>query len=421
LVGLLPSTATAIAEGAWISVVYVAAEVGLSGHVGGIGVWAFSAVAAFGMIVVRALPSGPRHDVALASLIGGAALVGWISDPAIRGVLADRQLGGLLTGSFGWLLGYAAWRGGRHRDPLNDDVVVGSLLTWVVPGLAIPWLAGSTSSDRQAFVDAALPATLLFVTAGLVAVGLTRLEALGQLVGVDWRRNRAWLSMLIGVVAIVALIGTPIALVMGVSAEASGRTLLGPAIDAVAAITAPVENSIGGLLPAGPPIQPSTIPIGSASPSVVAKLIDIVVLTGLTLVLIGLLRILGRIMTSEARPEEVEPVLQVRQIVPPPLPGGLPWLRLPRFRLQRPPAPRTASQAYLSVLGRLEEDEVLRRVSSESPAAHARRLRSIGHGSLSLDLLAADFELERYRAATLTRREVRRAIERSRHDPRTTR
>ena len=189
------------------------------------------------MFVVRVAPSGPAHYAAVATLVLGAAVAGWVSDPAVRAIAADGELGGLVTAGWGWLLGLAAWRGTRHRDPLTDDAVVGSLLTWIVPGLALPWLIGSGSSERQAFVDVALPATLLFVTAGLIAVGLTRLEALGQLVGVDWRRNRAWLSMLVGVVGLVALIAMPTAWLLNASAEASARTLLGPAV-AVADVVA---------------------------------------------------------------------------------------------------------------------------------------------------------------------------------------
>jgi hypothetical protein len=420
LLGLLPSVATAIAEGAWIAVVYGALQFGVSGRAGTIGPWTFIAIAAAGMFIVRVAPSGRAHSTAVAALVVGAAIAGWVSDPAVRAIAADGHLGGLATAGSGWLLGIAAWRGTRHRDPSTDDAVVGSLLTWIVPGLAIPWLIGSGSSDRQAFVDTAFPATLLFVTAGLIAVGLTRLEALGQLVGVDWRRNRAWVAMLVGVVGLVALIATPSAWLLDASAEASARTLLGPAVaavDVVAAIAAPIEDTIGGFLPGGSPVQPPAYPPGGEPRSSLATWIDAFVLTGLFIVVVGVLVVFRRIVTSEPRPEPAQPGLQERQtLLPQPLPGGLGWIRLPRLAFRRQTLPRTASQAYLAVLDRLETDERLRRTPSESPAAHARRLRVIGAGTLSLDLLAADFELERYRGATLTPSEIRRAIERSRFD-----
>jgi hypothetical protein len=261
----------------------------------------------------------------------------------------------------------------------------------------------------------------MFVTAGLIAVGLTRLEALGQLIGVDWRRNRAWVSMLVGVVGLVALIATPTAWFLDASAETSARTLLGPAVvaaDLVGAIAAPIENTIGGLLPGSSPAQ-QAYPPGGAPKSTVAIWIEAFVLTGVLMVAVGVLLVFYRIVTSEPRSGPPPPELQERQtLLPPPLPGGLGWIRLPRIAFRREAVPRTASEAYLAVLDRLEGDDGLRRVPSESPAAHARRLRVIGVGTLSLDLLAADFELERYRGATLTPSETRRAIERSRFDPR---
>lgn len=420
LLGLLPSTATAIAEGAWIAVVYDALQLAISGRAGPLGAWSFIAIAAFGMFVVRVAPSGLPHDVTVLGLVVGTAIAGWFADPAVRTALAGGRPDALATAGSGWLLGITAWRGTRHRDRLTDDAVVGSLLAWVLPCLAIPWLIGSGSSLRQAFVDSALPATLLFVTAGLIAVGLTRLEALGELVGVDWRRNRAWVSLLVGVVVLVALIATPAAWLLDSSAEASARTLLAPAVaaaDVVGAIAGPIENTIGGFLPGGSSAQPA-YPSGGGPRSPVAIWIEAFVLTGLLLVLVGVLLVFHRIMTSEPRSGPPPPQVQERQtVLPQPLPGGLGWIHLPRIGFRREPLPGSASQAYLAVLARLESDERLRRAPSETPAAHARRLRAIGAGTLSLDLLTADFELERYRGTTLTPSETRRAIERSRFDP----
>jgi hypothetical protein len=419
---LLPSGATAAAEGAWIAVVYGALQFGASERAGTLGLWPFIAIAAAGMFVVRVAPSGPAYHAAVGGFAVGAAVVGWVSDPAVRAAAADGHLDGLVTAGSGWLLGLAAWRGTRHRDPLTEDAVVGTLLTWIVPCLAIPWLIGSGSSERQAFVDTALPATLLFVTAGLVAVGLTRLETLGRLVGVDWRRNRAWLATLVGVVGLVALVGTPTAWLLDASAEASARTLLGPVAavaDVVAAIVNPVEHAIGGILPGGSPVQPPVYPPAGETRSALVTWIEAFVLTGVCVGLVGVLLVFRRIMISNPRPEPPQPGFEERQtVLPPPLPGGLGWIRLPRFSLRREAVPRTASEAYLAVLDRLEVDERLRRGPAESPAAHARRLRLTGVGTLSFDLLAADFELERYRGATLTPAESRRAIERSRSDSR---
>jgi hypothetical protein len=414
LLGVLPGATTAIAEGAWIAVVYDALQVGLSGRMGTVDPWAFIAIVAVGMFVVRVAPSGLAHVAAVMVLVLGAAGIGWWSDPAVRVIASTARLDGLLNAGSGWLLGLAAWRGTRHRDPTTDDAVVGSLLTWIIPALAIPWLIGSGSSQRQAFVDVALPATLLFVSAGLIAVGLARLEALGQLVGVDWRGNRAWLAMLVGVVGLVALIATPASWLLNVSAEANARTLLGPAV-AAGDVVAAIEDTLGGMLAGSASVQPPAYPPTGAPKSALSFWIEAFVLTGVLMVLVGVVLVFYRIVTSEPRPEPTPPEAQERQtVLPQPLPGGLGWIHLPRLGFRREAPPRTASEAYLAVLDRLETDAELRRAPAESPASHARRLRAVGAGTLSLDLLAADFQLERYRGQMLTTIETQRAIRRAR-------
>jgi hypothetical protein len=129
LLGLLPSVATAIAEGAWIAVVYGALQFGVSGRAGTIGPWTFIAIAAAGMFIVRVAPSGRAHSTAVAALVVGAAIAGWVSDPAVRAIAADGHLGGLATAGSGWLLGIAAWRGTAPHldrsgpgDPLADRI-----------------------------------------------------------------------------------------------------------------------------------------------------------------------------------------------------------------------------------------------------------------------------------------------------------
>jgi hypothetical protein len=51
-------------------------------------------------------------------------------------------------------------------------------------------------------------------------------------------------------------------------------------------------------------------------------------------------------------------------------------------------------------------------MGSETPAAHARRLRDEGRGDLGLELLVADYELDRFGGVSLTPNEERRAIAR---------
>lgn len=425
LLGLLPVAATATAEGAWIAVVYaaIAIQVGLGGRPEAIGVWTFVTAAAAGMLVARRVRGRLAPPAILAS-VALAALGGWAMDPAARDLVAGGAYDRALTGGSGWMLGLAVWRGSRHADSASDDLVVGSLLTWAVPGLAIPWLIGTAMTARQAFIDVALPATLLFVAAGLVAVGLTRLEALGRAVGVDWRRNRTWLALLVGVVGLMVAVGTPIAFLLGTSVEAIGRTILGPLggiLAALAAVLGPIGDGIGRfvgtLVGPGPASPPAVIaPGGPPEPAVpgwagtaIAAALGVALLAG------GLA--LRRLTRGDRRAVAWRPPkAEERRIALPVFAIRLPTVRLPRPALARRVAPTTASEAYLTLLHRLEDDELRARAPAESPAGHARRLRALDHGSLSLDLLAADFELERYAGFKLTRAELGRAIARGRAD-----
>lgn len=421
LLGLLPATATAVAEGAWVAIVYAALQLGLANRPQALGLWAFIVAAGAGMVVGRRVRGRLARPAVVAS-VALAAVAGWATDPTVRDFVAGGAYDRALAGDVGWLLGVAAWRGVRHADPASDDLVVASLLVWGVPGLAVPWLVGTATAARQSFVDVALPATLIFVAGGLVAVGLTRLEALGRAVGVDWRGNRTWLALLVGVVGLVVVIGTPVAFLLGASVEAMMGAILGPlgAITAgLATVLAPVGEGIGRI--AGPLAGPGATPPSGTSPGGGPPLPSIPAWVGTILAaavgvgLVAFALALRRLAAGGRRAARWrQPRTEERRIALSPLAVRLPGVHLPRVRLGHRPRPRTASEAYLALLRELQADERLARLPVESPAAHARRLRAAGAGSLSFDLLAADFELERYAGARLSHAEVGRAIRRAR-------
>src|SRR5262249_1236546 len=95
---------------------------------------------------------------------------------------------------------------------------------------AIPWLFATAQSPevRSAFVDTAFPATLLFATAGLFALGVSRLDALGASSGLDWRRNRSWLLLLVGVLAVMTILAGPAAFLLGTPIVSVLAGILGP-------------------------------------------------------------------------------------------------------------------------------------------------------------------------------------------------
>lgn len=412
--GLLPVGAAATAEGAWVAIVYAA--IGLRLHRGApeIGLWTFVVAAVVGIVVarrVRGRASGPVR----AGAIVLASLIGWMSDPMVRDLLGGGAYGqAMAQQAGGWLLGLAAFRGTRHADPVNDDTVTGSLLVWAVPGLALPWLIGTASDTKAAFVSVALPATLLFVAACLVAVGVTRLDTLGRTVGLDWRRNRTWLALLVGIVGSIVIIGTPVAFLLGTSVEAIVGTILGPIGSLLSGAAAVLGSVTGSGTSSTAPTEatsersPGLGPLIVGLPDHVAAMLVLAI--GFALVAGGVL--LWRLV-REATPEAmVEPPHEQRKVNLPKISIRFGTLRLPRLVMLRRSAPRSASGAYLAVLRALEHDARSARLPGESPAMHARRLREAGQGYFSFDLLAADFELERYAGSELTTAETHRAIRR---------
>lgn len=418
VLGLLPAACVAAAEGAWVVIVYAAVQLRSTGQPLYLGLWEFVVAAACGLIASRAVGGRSARPVA-ALVVLLAALAGWLSDPTARGYLTAGAFGAASAQHIcGLLLGLAAWRGARHVDPSGEDLRVGRLLAWATPALAVPWLVGAAGAERSAFVGLALPATMLFVATAVVAVGTTRLEALGQTVGVDWRGNRTWLALLTGTAAFVLILGAPVALLLGTSLESVLATILGPlgGLGAgVAAALRPVTDSLAGALGAlgtSPhPAPTGTVsqvpPTGIAIPSWLTN--GAALLAGVGLIGGGWL-VWRRIHGAPSAPSWQPPPAEERRFVWPTLTLRIPKpvLRIDRFG--RPASPTTASEAYLALLGSLESDERIARRPAESPAGHAHRRRAEGTGSLGLDLIAADFALERYAARRLTRPETRRAI-----------
>jgi hypothetical protein len=438
LLAAVPGVAVAVAEGAWIAVWY-AALAGAAGSAGGrpLGLLAFAGAAGLGLAVARRLhrssqamaPSPGRRvwsRIATAALVVGAAGLGLAAGlpggadggpGGFEGLLAALGRGE----ASGALLGLAVWRGTRHADPETDDLVTAALLRWGTPLLAVPWLVGGLR-PATGFVEDALLGTLVFVAAGLVGVGLARLEALDRAVGLDWRRNRAWLVLLVAVVVGTTLIAIPAALLVGASVDALLAVVAAPA-GAVVGGAERVAGALGAAVGIGSPVasgpgagaEGGGAPTGGglpafALPGVVAGLAAVFFALLLVAAAYGLAR---RVRGGRPSPEPPVTVLEERRIRLP-----RPALRLARptlgFELGRRRPPRTATEAYLGLVERLGSASPAGRLPSESPSAHAHRVRTQGSGSFRLDLLAADVVLERFAGRRLPDREVRRAVERAR-------
>lgn len=398
----------AIAEAGWVAVVYSALDVGLLHRAAALGILPFALAAAAGVTIARSGDRGPLSGRLLgAVVVGVAVLAGLVLEHP--GTIMD---GLLLPGP--WCLGLAAWRGLRNADANSDDVALSSLLARGGPGLAVPWLAGTVgASGTSAFLAPALVGTLVFVAAGLAGIGLARLERLELEGGAGSPDSRLWLRLLGLVVGGTAVAGLPVAWLVGVPLRTAAAAVLGPLADAFAAATRGVGEflrSAGSAQGSGAPSP--AVPVGPAgSGSAVGVLVLVLVGVGLAVVIAALVKVArdGGFAAHPGRPvprDEPE-----RRFERPHLDLHLPRVGLPGF-LHRRARPRTATGAYVALLGIVATDPALARAPAETVRTHARRIApAMGY---RLNLLAADYERERYGAGAVSPAETRRALRRGR-------
>ena len=417
LVRVVPWIAAAVAEGAWIAVVAAGISIGVLRLDASPGVLPFAMAAGLGIAVARPTSAGTTTASAAGIIaVLAAGLLGWLADPSVRSALAAGEVpASPIAATSGLLLAFAAWRGTRHRNPDTEDLAVSSLLAWGVPGLAIPWLLGTISATtRQAFAAEALPATLVFVAAGLAAIGLLRLDAVSREAGVEWRSRRAWVALIAGVVAFVLLLGVPAAILLDVPLGSLFRSVVDPIArlgEAAAGVVAGVVDQLGPENPAPPPPgpQPGTSPGLSTLLGIVAVLVGVLLLGILVLGVAALARGRRRGAPQESVPP---PERETRRIILPRFALHLARPRIGRVARLVTDRPRTAADAYATLMADRAVDPETARRPSETPATHARRLRGEGRGAWGLDLLAADYALERYRGARLSAAENRRGVAR---------
>ena len=415
----------ALVEGAWLSVVYAGWEVALVRHPPVLGPLEFAVAAGAGIWLARRRPPPPR--AAWLAILVGLSVAGWLASPEARALLLAGQPLEALAGHIGgFLLGAAVIRGGAHRVPEDDDLVLGALLRTVLPLLAIPWLIGAIMPAgplRVQFVALAFTGTLLFVTLGFVALGMARLRLLGLSLSPGERSGRAWLTVTTAIPLAIVVAALPLAFWLGLDPSALGGALVAPAsllLFVVALILGPLPIVLSALLsllrglagtPAtAPPVASgggSTLPPGATvtNQTLFVALVVIVVLAVIVLVIAEWLR-----NTRTGHEARVTTVLDERAIVMPDL--HLPRPRAPRRRESGTPS--DAVGAYLATLTLLEHDVELGRRPAETPAEHARRVAAEGADTPGgrLRHLAADYQLARYAGRSISPRETARALRR---------
>jgi hypothetical protein len=349
----------------------------------------------------------------------------------VRILLVHGQpLDALGTHLAGWIGAIAVWRGDAHRAAEEDDRMAGQLLRLAVPGLAVPWLIGhslTSGAAEIAFTSAAFMGTVVFIGSAFTAMGLARLEAVRTATGSDWRANRSWLLLVLGVALALTAIGIPAGAFLGVPASALLAVLIGPLrviflvllliSTPVIVIIAGITEFLGSFLPHGFQLPIIDLPtFFSVDPAqVVNDAPTVIFFSGLVILAIIELAVLALIIYmrwKEKRRYRFAPVdeFEERAIVIPPAEN--PPVTTPPRRARRRPDPGDPTGAYLAALEALERDGRWPRRPTETPAGHAQRAAGEGLPGTPLARLAAAYQLVRYGERDLAQREASRGRKR---------
>ncbi|HEY8439438.1 MAG TPA: DUF4129 domain-containing protein [Candidatus Limnocylindrales bacterium] len=421
---LVPVPLVILAEAAWISIVAgLVQEFVLRPPQTSIPELVAAVLA--GLAAARVLGSrlGSRWPPVALVLVCVGGVVGWIVSPAARDALRDGIGPGLGANPGGFLVGVAVLRGMAHaRFPLAEDTV-GRLLAIGAPGIAIAAIVGGIVSDpyRTRFVEDTTVAAVVFVGSSVLAVVFTRLAIVGLGHGLDWRRNRAWLGLVIVVLAAAVVFALPVATAAGVIVAVIAGLALGPifVIGLASGLDRRGRRIVIGValiatvlyvimrLGLTPNVNPAA---GTRTGPVLPGDVDRIVSFGIG----GLLAFLGAVAVlllvavwmRRSRFDDDLAVVETRTVDR----SGEPTARRPSWRPHRSSDPGTAVAAYIALLRDLERHPELRREPSETPAEHAARVREAGYAGIQLDLLAADYALERDGGRALTAAEDRRGV-----------
>lgn len=435
--------AVGLAEGGWVAVLYLLVDAVARVHAP-FGLPVFAVVAGATCVLADRLDrlSTSRLAVIVGLLVGGG-LVGLALTAGRLIAAGSIDPGAVLADDPGAaLIGLAALRGFIRAGAIRDPAEAARPLFAGLIGLSVAWVFGGALSEpmRSVFRAGAVVPTLGFVVGGLTAAGLARSALAASDAGFDPRANRSWLVVLVGSTAALGLAGLPI----GVGLERVMAALIAwplavPllfVVGFVARIVVPSRKGVlrrtgaftvgpllflaglallAALLPqrgAGPQAEQPAGPGGAASEPT-TPFFDAILALAAIAVVVAVLLFLARAWR--------------RNLGPPERPGGAerhgrafgstetdqdgrPGLRARLGRFVRHGRPTDAVAAYLAALRSLQPDDELRRDPAETPAAHARRLRQAGAGTLELDLLAADYELARWGGRRLSDAEDRRAV-----------
>jgi hypothetical protein len=422
--------AASLLEAAWITLAYVAVERLKGPAEAPLSMLAFAGATATGLGFARWSMHGRRraYRTPLAAIAIALGLIGWLLPlGAAAAQVVDDPVIVLSMHPGGILLALAFLRGTAHATRVDDERIAEIALG---PGLAAVvglWLLlTATGGTGEAWVvGAASSATVTFVTAGLLSIGLARLADLRG-AGARGADRRIWDGVLVGVVAGLLAVALPLAIVLGVplggavqgAAEVVAEVLVvvvtpfiwvGAVVGMAFFLVLEFLRGFGG----GPTTDPGRViggplvdwqgllgPAGQNGLALGVLPLVIAIVVGFVLIRTFVRQPRRSVVTGD--------VVEVREVERP----TRMRVHRPRLPVPRPqPVPRTASEAYLASIELLARWPEWARHASETPAEHARRLRGDPIGP-SLSRLAADYALAEFAQRTLGRSEHRRAIER---------
>jgi hypothetical protein len=420
--------AVASMEGAWITLAYIGVEGPLRAPGAQIGIAHFAVSVAAGMFVARSSRDLPQQRFAV--VITATAVIAAVAGTLLAGV-ATLDIVSLVRATVfnpgSWLLGLAVLRGAAHADPGNEGHVSERVFALGVPGLVIFWVVATYLglAEDLAFTSAAFVATLTFVTAGLLSLGIARLSDL-DVEAVDRGARRRWLSLLIGIIGVVLVIGVPLAGILGLPISTALAGIAGPLapllIIVFTLLAIPLFllfDILAGLFRALGFHDAPTVPLASPAASAAApppfefpqaSVPPDLTWLFLAVVVVGIIILLRIVASTVERPlvkDRARNTDETRASEPIAMPN-LPHIPRLRLRPTRRPAPRNAVEAYRSVLAALVGVDEGRR-AGESPREHATRIALAPVGR-DVAWLAADYQLDAFAGQRLTRTEERRAL-----------
>lgn len=412
---LLPG-AQSLAEGSWLAVLYAALQAGAKEN-------AYLGPLELGLLVIAGTAWGRRRrwtsrpvealGLPLLALLCGA--FGWLLAPAVRVALSEGDLFRALTLHVpGWLAAVAFWRGEAHRFRADDGQTEHWLARWAVPGLAIPWLLGYAAADgklQDDFAAAALLGTLFFVGSAFTALGLKRLEALRLSTGKDWRGDRSWLFMIIGMALVLTIGSVPLAALLGIPARSLLSAVVVPVqtfILLLVLLTAPVLLAaafVAGWLKSTVPaaafkLPTFSIPRGEPGSDLLLTILSVIVAVIFVFDILALIALLWMVFGGKRGRDPFDQPFEERAIVPP-LDEKDDTRPVPAEPRRRVAVSDEVIAAYLAALEALAIDGRWPRRSNESPAAHLARIRAAGFGSGALGRLAVAYQLVQYGGRSL--------------------